>query len=97
MAEGLPYSSIWPLPVPVHSVKKLHNLVTYIGATVENTPILVVSSIMSGFSGYSLIIIAYIILGDICEESMRQKYSVYINLCLSLGLCSFYVISKWFP
>ena len=53
------------------------------------------ASILSGFSGYSLIIISYIMLGDICEESLRQKSSIYINSCLSLGLCSFFFIYTW--
>lgn len=46
--------------------KSFINLVTYIGAIIEFTPLLVIASVMSGFSGYSLIIISYIMLGDIC-------------------------------
>jgi MFS family permease len=41
-------------------------LVSYVGAIYEYVPLLVLASIMSGFSGYSLTIISYIIIGDIC-------------------------------
>lgn len=34
-------------------------------------------------------------LGDICEESLRQKSSVYINMFISLGTSSFFVLNKW--
>lgn len=51
---------------------------------------------MNGFSGYSLIIISYIMLGDVCEESLRQRSSVYVNMCMSIGLCTFFILFKWF-
>jgi hypothetical protein len=41
--------------------------VTIIGAYAGIVPLLVISSTLSGFSGYSLIIICYIIVGDVCE------------------------------
>lgn len=40
---------------------------TFLGAVVESTPLLIFASVMSGFSGYSLIVIGYIILGDVCQ------------------------------
>lgn len=68
---------------------------TYVGAIIETTPLLVLASVISGFSGYSLIIITYIMLGDVCEESLRQRSSVYVNVSISLGLCLFFVLHEW--
>lgn len=42
------------------------SLLTIIGAYGQSTPILVISSIMAGFSGYSIVIVSYIIAGDFC-------------------------------
>lgn len=42
-------------------------LVTFLGAEAEITGLLAIGTFMSGFSGYSLIVISYIMLGDICE------------------------------
>jgi sugar phosphate permease len=50
---------------------------------------------MSGFSGYSLVIIGYIIAGDVCEESLRQKGTLYMNFAYSLGLTSFCLCFYW--
>lgn len=47
--------------------KFFSNLVTIIGAYTQTTFILSFSSFLAGFSGYSIIIICYIIMGDICE------------------------------
>ena len=66
------------------------------GAIIESTPVLIFASVLSGFSGYSLVIISYIMLGDICEESMRQKFSIYLNLSLSIGLCLFFFLFSLF-
>lgn len=38
-----------------------------VGAYVKSTTLLIIGSILSGFCGYAVVIISYIILSDICE------------------------------
>ncbi len=40
---------------------------TVIGAYAQTVPLLILGSILAGFSGYSLVIVSYIIAGDVCE------------------------------
>lgn len=42
------------------------NKVTIIGAYAQNTPLLAFASFLCGFSGYSLVIVSYIMVGDVC-------------------------------
>ena len=58
--------SLIGLVLQVLSVRMKFILVTIIGAYGQSTPILVISSIMAGFSGYSIVIVSYIIAGDFC-------------------------------
>jgi MFS family permease len=66
-----------------------------VGAYAKLVPLLVFSSIFNGFSGYSLIIICYIIAGDVCEEHLRQRGTLYMNFSYSLGLTSFFLVYNW--
>jgi hypothetical protein len=43
--------------------------VTIIGVYARMVSLLVIASALSGFSGYSLVIICYIIVRDVCEEA----------------------------
>jgi MFS family permease len=41
-------------------------LVTIVGTYSQNMPLLIISSIMAGFSGYSLVVVSYIMAADVC-------------------------------
>ena len=69
--------------------------VTLVGAYAKSTTILILSSLLCGFSGYAGVIICYIIASDICEEDFRQKISLTMNLFFSLGAFTFYFMYNW--
>ena len=79
---------------------KLFNIVLIIGAYTKTVTLMVVASIMSGFCGYSMVIVAYIVLGDFCEDNLRQKGVAILNLFYSFGLllfCPFYFfLNEWY-
>lgn len=50
-----------------------------VGGEVESSFLIVVSQIFLGFGGYSLFVLSFIILGDFCEDNLRQKGIVLLN------------------
>lgn len=65
------------------------------GAYAQNTPLLAFASFLCGFSGYSLVIVSYIMVGDVCEETMRQRTNLLLNVSYSLGLITYFFMYNW--
>ena len=55
-------------------------LVILIGAYTKNVPLMAIAGVLSGFFGYSFIIISYILMGDFFEDHLRQKGISIVNL-----------------
>ena len=70
-------------------------IVTLIGAYADSTTLLILSSILCGFSGYGLVIICYVIASDVCEENFRQQITLFMNLFFSFGPFLFFFLYNW--
>lgn len=68
---------------------------TLVGAYAKSTTLLIIASTLCGFCGYAGVIICYIIAGDVCQEELRQKGSIFMNLFFSLGAFTFYFMYNW--
>lgn len=66
-----------------------------IGAYTKIVALLVIASIMSGFCGYSLVTISYIVIGDFCEDNLRQRGVAIVNLFWSVGMTLFFPLYMW--
>jgi MFS family permease len=57
----------------------LFYLVLILGAYAKSVVLMSFSQIVVGFGGYSVMIIGYMILSDLCKDSMRQKAILSMN------------------
>ena len=70
-------------------------LVILIGAYTKNVPLMAIAGVLSGFFGYSFIIISYILMGDFFEDHLRQKGISIVNLFWSLAMVLFCPMFYW--
>ena len=70
-------------------------IVIILGAVTKVVALMVIAAVMSGFCGYSLVIISYIVIGDFCEDNLRQKGVAIMNLFWSIGMVLFCPMYFW--
>ena len=59
--------------------KNMFNLALILGTYAKSIPLMVISQIIIGFGGYSVMIIGYTIISDMCKDTMRQKAILSMN------------------
>ena len=66
-----------------------------IGAYTKSVTLMVVAGVLSGFFGYSFIIISYILMGDFFEDNFRQKGISIVNSFWAFGMVLFCPMFYW--
>ena len=66
-----------------------------VGAYTKNLALMVVAGVLSGFFGYSFIILSYILMGDFFEDHLRQKGMSIVNSFWSFAMVLFWAMYYW--
>lgn len=79
--KGRKYSFVLSLAIANLGIlcKNIFNLALILGAYAKAIPLMVISQIIIGFGGYSVMIIGYTIISDMCKDTMRQKAILSMN------------------
>ena len=70
-------------------------VVILIGAYTKNVPLMVIAGVLSGFFGYALVIVSYVVMVDFFEDHLRQKGIAIVNLFWSLAMVMFCPMFYW--